>query len=474
VKDTVNEGNIYISLANIMVMLGQQEKALTYHQQAAELFTQIGRRYEMVNELLNITDLYYTSGRLDSAEVTARKALKYAIEMNEKTYQVFAYTNLGGIYQQRKQFKEAEDYFLRSIRIAETMGSENLLIESYQGLGEMYMTALQPAKAKPYLEKHFDIAKQKNDREELIEATANMALNERALHHYDKAYEYQKLYSIYKDSAYTESTAKSMAEMESKYQAEKKEKEILLLKKDQQVTRLSLQEQKNFRIGAIVFLALLILIGFLVINRYRVLQRTKRLIEMERMRNTIARDLHDDIGSTLSKVALHETNGADPMGENMRKIKDHSSAIMESMGDIVWAISPQNDTVEQMVSRMKEFTAEILEPLQINYTFREEGDLSMVKLDINKRKDFYLLFKEALNNAAKYSCCKNLSIYLRQDQKFLQLTIIDDGKGFNEQEARHGNGLGNMRGRAASMQAGIQIQTSPGKGTSITVDVPIT
>jgi signal transduction histidine kinase len=202
---------------------------------------------------------------------------------------------------------------------------------------------------------------------------------------------------------------------------------------------------------------------------------------MERMRNTIARDLHDDIGSTLSsinilsKVALQQqSNGDTPMGANMQKIKDRSSAIMESMGDIVWAINPQNDTIEQMISRMKEFTAEILEPLNITYTFKEEGDFSAVKFDIKKRKDFYLLFKEAINNAAKYSHCHNLYINLRQDQQFLHLEVVDDGTGFNEQEVRNGNGLSNMRGRAASMQAGIQINTAAGKGTNIAVDVPIT
>jgi len=480
-KDSLNEGNIYISLANVLVYLGEPDKALNYHQQAAAIFTQMGRRYELANELINITDMYYTSGRLDSAESSVKRALLIGQDLNEKVVQAYSYMDLGNIYKLRKNYQPAEGYFLQAIKLAETKGMDNVVFESYQGLGEMYMASQQPAKAAPYLEKNLLLAKQNMDKEEIIEASWNLAQNENALQHYDKAFNYLKQYSAYKDSAYNESTSKSMAEMDAKYQAEKKEKEIVLLKKDQQLNQLSLQKQKNFQVGAIVFVALLLLIGFLLINRNRVVQRTKQQLAMEKMRNNIARDLHDDIGSTLtsinilSKVALQQqADGNVQAGDNMQKIKDRSSAIMESMGDIVWAINPQNDTVEQMLSRMKEFAAEMLEPLNIQYSFKEEGDFLAIKLDVEKRKDLYLLFKEAVNNAAKYSHCNNLVIRLIQDSQSLQLSVVDDGTGFNEQEVKTGNGLRNMRERAAAMEAGIQIDSSPGKGTGILVKVPIT
>jgi two-component system, NarL family, sensor histidine kinase UhpB len=479
IKDSVNEGTMYVSLANVLVLLGQTEKALVYHQQAVELFTMMGRRFELVNELLNITDLYISTLQLDSAENSVRKALSIIDTINNKSYLGNAYVDLGYIYKHRKKFKESKDYFQQAIYYGEADKNNTMLMDSYQGIGEMYMADHKPELAMPFLEKHLSLAKQESDKEEIMEASLNLAENENTLHHYAKAYEYQKLYNTYKDSSYTETTAKSMAEMESKYQAEKKEKEISLLRKDQQLDRLNLQKQKNFRLGAVIFLLLLLLIAFLVINRYRVLQRSKRLIEMERMRNTIARNLHDDIGSTLSsinilsKVALQQ-QPAGAMGINMQKIKDRSAAVMESMSDIVWAINPQHDTFEQMLLRMKEFTAEMLEPLNINYTFKESGNFSAIRLDVEKRKDFYLLFKEAVNNAAKYSQCKNITILLKQDQQLIHLTIADDGTGFDLQHVKMGNGISNMRMRAAAMKASIQIDTAKNEGTRIAVDIPIT
>jgi two-component system, NarL family, sensor histidine kinase UhpB len=227
-------------------------------------------------------------------------------------------------------------------------------------------------------------------------------------------------------------------------------------------------------------LLLLILIAILFVNRYRILHKIRRAAEMEKMRNGIARDLHDDIGSTLTSInvlsnvaLLPQEKEEATMRANMQKIRDRSSAIMESMGDIVWAINPQNDTMEQLLFRMKEFAVEILEPLNINYQFEEQGDFPTLKLDIRKRKDFYLLFKEALNNAAKYSRCQNLQIRFIQKQQKLLMEIIDDGTGFVEKEVRNGNGLNNMRERAASMAGEIRIDPQVGKGTRISVDLPI-
>lgn len=229
-----------------------------------------------------------------------------------------------------------------------------------------------------------------------------------------------------------------------------------------------------------MFLILLVLIGFLIINRYRVVQRAKRLVEMEKLRNNISRDLHDDIGSTLtsinilSKVTLQQTDGNLMVRSNLQKIKEHSSTIMESMSDIVWAINPQNDTLEKIIFRMKEFAAEILDPLNIEYTFIEEGDFSGVRLDVNKRKDLYLVFKEAVNNAAKYSNCKNVKVVLQHKAQIMHLEVTDDGKGFDEQQVKKGNGLRNIQERAKAMFASLQFTSSAGMGTTIQLSIPIT
>jgi signal transduction histidine kinase len=157
--------------------------------------------------------------------------------------------------------------------------------------------------------------------------------------------------------------------------------------------------------------------------------------------------------------------------QTLEKISGNAKDTMERMSDIVWAIHPENDSLEQLVIRMKEFAADILEPLDIRYDFNVEGDIGRLRLNINQRRDLYLIFKEALNNAAKYSTCKNVRIKLRQQAGILSMEIADDGKGFDEQSIQPGNGLRNMRQRAKQMGGTLEVISGKETGTNVALTV---
>jgi len=207
--------------------------------------------------------------------------------------------------------------------------------------------------------------------------------------------------------------------------------------------------------------------------------RISKYVMEDRLRSKIARDLHDEMGSTLtsiniiSKMALLQADGNNTMKNNLQKIKDHSGHMMESMSDMVWAINPANDTLEKIILRMKEHAAEILEPAKINLYFREDGTLNDIKLNLGQRKDLYLIFKEALNNAVKYSEASEMHILLSRENNFMKMQIIDNGKGFETEKSYSGNGLRNMHSRALQMQASLKIQSIPGSGSAIVLQVHI-
>ncbi|HEY3402530.1 MAG TPA: two-component regulator propeller domain-containing protein, partial [Ohtaekwangia sp.] len=199
----------------------------------------------------------------------------------------------------------------------------------------------------------------------------------------------------------------------------------------------------------------------------------------EQIRSKVARDLHDDMGSTLSSIKIMsnialEKNDPVTAQTYLKSIRQNANTMQESMSDMVWAINPENDTLEKVIFRMKEFAAEILEPLDIQYEFIEDGDFAHARMDLNMRKDFFLIFKEAVNNAAKYSQCKKLTIELVFYARGIILRIRDDGKGFDTTLSPTGNGLKNMNQRAKNIQATIQIESVPGEGTSILLKTPIT
>ena len=147
---------------------------------------------------------------------------------------------------------------------------------------------------------------------------------------------------------------------------------------------------------------------------------------------------------------------------------------MERMSDIVWSINPANDSLAMMVAKMKEFSAEILEPKNIQYTFNGIETLNGETLDVDKRRNVFLVFKEALNNAAKYSGSTQVDIEIKQKSQSLFLGIRDNGKGFNLRDGRKGNGLRNMEERAKAIKASFDIRSEEGKGTEVAMTIPLT
>mgnify|MGYP002376620598 CR=1 FL=1 len=209
-------------------------------------------------------------------------------------------------------------------------------------------------------------------------------------------------------------------------------------------------------------------------------ERIAKYLAEDKLRSKIARDLHDEIGSTLtsinilSKVAMQDGLEKDKIKTYLQKIKDNSGSIMERMSDIVWAINPVNDSFDKVMLRMKEFAAEILESAGINYYFNEEGSLNKTQLNLEQRKDIYLIFKEAVSNAVKYSRATEVNVILQKENDRLKMTIIDNGNGFDAEAEYPGNGIKNMQNRAAGMHAILRIDSIKGTGTTVAIEVVIT
>ena len=131
------------------------------------------------------------------------------------------------------------------------------------------------------------------------------------------------------------------------------------------------------------------------------------------MRNSIADDLHDDIGSTLSSISIMselakaKSPEASPL---LASIGESTISMQENMSDIVWAIKSENDRFENVLQRMNQFASEILDAKNIALDFTSDASLSTSRLTMKQRKNLYLFFKEAINNAAKHSDAKKISV----------------------------------------------------------------
>ena len=208
--------------------------------------------------------------------------------------------------------------------------------------------------------------------------------------------------------------------------------------------------------------------------------RVQRLLAVEKLRTRVARDLHDDMGSTLSTINILSAMAKSKMNsdtikttEYLAKITDNSQRMMDAMDDIVWSIKPSNDSMQKIVARMREFATNVLEPKDIELEFDIDEQVYDIKLNMEARRDFFLVFKEAVNNAAKYSKADRVLLKVSVSNKALMLMVKDDGVGFDVAKADGGNGLGNMQKRADAMNGKVAIESRAGEGTEVVVKVPI-
>jgi len=214
--------------------------------------------------------------------------------------------------------------------------------------------------------------------------------------------------------------------------------------------------------------------GVVAFYRYRLAQAVK----VVRVRERIARDLHDEIGSTLSSVSLFSSvaqkkaaGKAPEASELLGRITDSTTQVLEAMNDIVWAVNADNDDMASVIKRMHAFAVNVTEARGCKLHLHADEELKSVRLEMTQRKNLYLIFKEAVNNAMKYAGCTNLHVELRRDKSALVLRVVDDGIGFDLNNGNGsiggGNGLGNMRNRAAEIPGALTISSAMGQGTTV-------
>src|SRR4029077_9253250 len=192
----------------------------------------------------------------------------------------------------------------------------------------------------------------------------------------------------------------------------------------------------------------------------------------------IASDLHDDIGANLTKISIlsevarqnagNGNGGGDSLLTSIARISRESVA---AMSDIVWAINPEGDSLRDVVRRMRLHAEETCMPHHIELDFEAPQEIKL-KLGIEIRRCLYLIFKEALNNAARHSHCSRIQIVLALDNRAITMRMADNGRGFNLGSASEGNGLFSMMRRAESVGGKIAIESEPGTGTRINLYLP--
>lgn len=546
-----SDGGMAMALGNLSTVyyqLGQKEKAIGFGKESLKYREKTGDIIRLGITCCNLSQ-YYLGINIDEATKYQELCVKYARLSGDEGRIIQSYISAALIANAKKNNREAFEYESKVIEMLEKSGSNDRMLARRYIAAAIYTDLLKydSSVTLGYYNKSIALSTKLGDRGNLKDAYLYLSNHYRKIDDYFNAYHVYKKHILYRDSLINFEKEEKIAELESRYETNRKDNEIARLSSEQRIRQLEIEKQKAIIAGnaaaalqkqneidllfksrelqdarirqqeeelvkkelittanqqqlklaekerllqqksirnektlrnlLLAGLGLVLLLGYTYFNRYQLKKKLEQQNSLLRMRNNISRDLHDDIGASLSNInilnelARRNIEQPEKSREYLSKASDDIQRISESLVDIVWNVNPKNDDVQNLFIRMKRYAADMLDGKNIQGTFDLPDNESSVKLSMTQRRDLYLVFKEAINNLVKYSEARQAIISLRTDKNKVILQIADDGKGFDKQRIKPGNGLLNMEQRAKAAGGTLSIYSSPGKGTKISLEM---
>ena len=454
-------------LSDCYYSLGEYNTSLQYWREVIKICEENlpEERYAVYG---NSSHIFAALHQYDSALIYAKKG--YALfkenllsaedNYNTRQYKSSIFTSLGDAFEGKAFYDSALFYYRISLPFSDDAHMRINTVDAYYGIAKIYTKINLPDSAIWYAKKAVAEKIGTSYPVSFLKALNMLADIYQSKNNADSSLKYLRMSISLKDSLFNREKTTAFQNILLKEQ--EKKNEIAAAK-----SKLQNQYRTYFLIA--LFIILIIIAGVIIRNR--------RIKQLQKIRNNIADDLHDDIGSALSSIsimselALAKSTEVSPI---LTSIGESTNIIQENMSDIVWTIKSQNDRFENVAQRMNRFASEILDAKNIELDFRNDTTLTSSKLTMEQRKNFYLFFKEVINNAAKYANAKKVTVCITQKDHYVDMNIADDGKGFDTAEIFTSNGMHTLKKRALELKGDFKIISHINKGTSIQLKFKIT
>lgn len=437
-----NSGIVYEQQLKYPLALETYGKALTIYQK-------LNKPDRIALTLNNKGIVYKYLRKYEEAISYYKKSLTYSKLLGDKFFVAANLNNIGNVYGMLKNYPEAINYNLQSLKIAESIGATNIIVEALSSLVQHYAGSGD----------------------------------------YKRAYEWnQKFTKVNADYINLEST-RALAQQQTLYQTEKKNRQISEFGQKSQISFLKLKAQKlliqkqSYQILFItLFLLLSLALGYFLYHQKQKKQRKIHLNAIKEVQNTersrIAQDVHDDIGSGLSKITLiaaSATKKLDAIGQGSSEITTISQVskdLVDNIRDLIWVLNPENATLDNLIARIREYCSDYLDACTVSADLDIQDQIPCLKISQQVQRNIFLVIKEALHNCAKHANCDSIAIKLTYLDQLLVIIITDNGKGFElEQLKSKGNGLRNMRHRIESVNGEFTSTSQLNIGTVISIKI---
>ncbi len=510
INDLTSVANMYLRIGGSYFYLKNYSEAEKNNLKALEVFEKTGEREGAAYTTKSLGILRFISGNAafdagdkDTAKQKYREAIvkhQPAIKIYEETADrvglLETYPHVGNVYEKlgsialeendmqasKNYFMFARKYYSEFLQIAEETDDENYITEACNGLGKLYLHLKEYSKAKQFLQRGLLISTKRGYKVTLRDGYELLAELGTRQGNYKNALRNYKMFILYKDSLGNEEIVSKAEGYKMRYEFEKKEDQIQLLSTENKLKTTLASKQKQQKEFAFAGIAATLLVGGYGFYRYRRRKKiqSQQAVLSERLR--ISSELHDEVGATLSGIAMYshltkeqmKTGQIAEIEKSLNVMQQSSAQMVDKLSDIVWLINPEQDTLQKLVTRLEEYATDMaaIKNMQVKISVPEK--ITEINLPVESRRNIYLFCKEAINNAVKYSNATLLELTVKEVNGKLEFSVSDNGKGFDVVMVRRGNGLENMQKRADEIGAKLILQSKENEGASVSLQCKIT
>ncbi len=485
---------VYGNISGVFCDLKQLDNAILYAQKMLAIATKNNDKENKVTALNNLSNAYDRLNDYEKVDSLLNKALPVAIELDNPFYLFNIYFNLGTNYIELKNYDEAIVQIEKAVTLGRTLSNKEELGLPLSQLGRVYSIKNNFVKAVPFLKEAEQILTGSKRRYDLRELYLVIAETEKKMGNDDEAYDYLFKYAELKDTIYNEATSAKIAELEINYQTAKKEKDILQLQQQAKNKADSIQKTKTIAYILLGSLLTLLLISFLSYRTYKQKQQLQqqqiKQLENEKLllatesilkgqedeRSRLAQDLHDGLGGMLSgvKLTLSAMKGniilPEESGRLFTKAFEQLDSSIGEMRRVAHNMMPEALVNLGLQQALMDYCDGInaANGLNINCEFHGLEN----RLKNTTEIIVYRIVQELLNNIIKHAYAGNVLVQVIKNEKELNITVEDNGIGFNKEESfiKKGAGLKNIQSRVDYLKGELDIKSIPGKGTSVHIN----
>ena len=428
---------------------------------------------EIKDILLLLGKAEYEVHEYDSAVIHLRSAAQMSKESRESTDEREANLLISKTFQQRGVTDSAFYYFRNYSLLKDSI----LSIEKQKAIIEV--TTRYETKKK---EQEIKTLQKETEANSYLLQLTNQQLEKQQLEDEKKS---QQLDIALKQNEINklDASQKTLSLDNAKKENEKSQAKLKLLEQEAAFQKLLALKQNEQRKILFMSITIILVLSAFVIYRYIRRKKLQNQQEVLNERLRISRELHDEVGSTLTGIAMYshltkeqiKAANTEEVERSLNNIQQSAGDMVNKLSDIVWLINPEKDSLQKLIERLEQYAEEMAMLKGMEVIITVSPKLTNISLPVEERRSIYLFCKEAINNAVKYSHAGLLEISMRESEnKKIEILISDNGKGFDSAVLKNGNGLTNMKQRAVAMGGDYSLKTSPGEGTKISLSLKIT